>query len=246
LDPSTIPPSLRFGVGAGLMWVAGLVWLFYFQWRAERGVRAPVLLRLAAVGGGYASAMLGLFLFHQLEQLGIRLDWERIGRDALPQALRTSLLIGAVEESSKLLPVLLMVRLGRGLERPRDGLLFAACAGIGFSGAEGTMLWMQGDLSWLDLLARAAASPFTHALFSIPWGVGLAATLFWGRSHRLLTGLFLSILWHGLYDLVLASPEIPHIAAALGVLVLWLFMLRRLAAEGPAVPIPVRPVYQAV
>jgi RsiW-degrading membrane proteinase PrsW (M82 family) len=223
------------------MTVAAMAWLLYFRWRAERAEPRPLRRRLVAVIGGCVSAFLGWLLFRQLELLGVSTDWERMSHAAGPEAFRTSMLIGAIEELCKLLPVLLFVRLGRGWERPLDGLLLAACAGIGFSGAEGTVLWLHGDLSWSDLLARAAAAPFTHALFSMPWGLGLTAALSWGRSSRLLLGLGVSILSHGLYDWVLASPAIPQIAAALAVLVLWLSMLRWLQNHAwIPVPVPVR------
>jgi RsiW-degrading membrane proteinase PrsW (M82 family) len=219
-------PLFRLGLGAVLFWACGVVWLFYFRARAEMGSRKPLLLRLAAIGGGYASAFLGLWLFQRLEMMGVAVEWT--------PALRSSMLIGAVEESSKLLPVLLFARLGRSIDRPWEGLLFAACAGIGFAGAEGTVMWMHGDLSWTQMLARAAAAPLTHALFSIPWGLGLTSFLFLGKSVRLLAGLATSVVLHGTYDWVLASPNISQLAAAFGVMALWMIVLReapRMAAQ---------------
>jgi RsiW-degrading membrane proteinase PrsW (M82 family) len=228
-------------MGAGLCGVTGIAWLYYFTSRAEKGVKKPIVLRLGAMAGGYVSALLGLLLFRQLEQMGIGVEWDRMAHGSLLPAFKTSVLIGAVEELSKLFPVLLAVRLSRSFDRPYEGLLFAACAGIGFSGAEGTLLWVHGELSWPELLARAAAAPLTHALFSIPWGLGLSAFLFWRRSFGLFLGLVASVLLHGTYDLMLASPQIPQIAAALSVLVLWLGFLRSLTPELSEVHTPNSP-----
>ena len=214
---------LRLATGAALFAGSGVVWLFYFRWRAEAGLRKPLLVRFGAIGGGYVSALLGLFLFRQLEQMGIAVEWN--------PAFQNSVLIGAIEESCKLLPVLLVARLGRALDRPLEGLLFAACAGIGFSGAEGTILWMHGEMDWTQLLARAAAAPLTHALFSIPWGLGLTAFLTLRSSVRLLGGLATSVLLHGTYDWMLASPQIPQLATAFGVMALWMLVLRQSGLE---------------
>jgi RsiW-degrading membrane proteinase PrsW (M82 family) len=95
-------------------------------------------------------------------------------------------------------------------------------------------------MSVLTLLARATAAPFTHALFSVPWGLGLSALLFRKQPSLFFNGLAASILAHAVYDLLLASPGVPQIAVGLVVLVLWLAMIQLISPAHAPLLAPVR------
>lgn len=207
-----------FSVGAGL-------WFAYFRLK-EASTPSPFLYRLLALCGGLASLATAFVGFQSIDALGFELEWATL-QHSLDRAVMGALTLGFVEEGSKLLPVLLLALLSRSFRRASEGLVFAACAGVGFATAESTSLWMQGELDTPHMLARAIAAPLTHALFAAPWGLGLGLALKENRTTPLVQGFFLSVVAHGLYDLLLARPDIPRGSASLVVLALWMWILTR-------------------
>lgn len=210
-------------------------WLVYFRWK-DRARPEPPWLMAAAAGGGAGGVLLALAGFELGNAAGAETSWEQLQSMPALGATLAALRIGLVEEVSKLLAVLPVVLLARAFDEVLDGIVYAACAGLGFATAETAFLFAQGDWALADALGRAIAGPLTHALFAAPWGLGLSFALLRRNRAALAAGLALSIAAHGAYDLLLARPGVPPAVSAAVVLGLWIWFLRaapRLARQAP-------------
>jgi RsiW-degrading membrane proteinase PrsW (M82 family) len=216
--------GLNAAFGILLFVGAAFAWVVYFG--TKRGSSGESFgLQLAVLGGGFASVALASLGFSTLARAGLRVDWEDLGQARLGHATGHALLIGWIEEAAKLVPVLFVLAIRKKLDRS-SGMLLAACAGIGFATGESVSLFLSGELETRDVLARAAAAPLTHALFSIPWGISLVHGNRKQLGLNLLGGWLLAGTAHGLYDLLAARPNSPPVFAALVVLALWTWLIR--------------------
>jgi RsiW-degrading membrane proteinase PrsW (M82 family) len=203
------------GAGAG-------AWIAYFRWKDKRRPEPWVVLLLTCMAGVVAvgAALLGYGL---LEGAGRAPTWEALG-GAWRTAIPTALAIGLVEETAKLLPVLVVVGLTRHFDELWDGPVYAGAAGIGFALAETLSFLLAGELGTVAGAARAVAAPITHALFVAPAGLGLAYAVLERRRWALPVGFVASVATHGLYDLFLARPGL-QLAAAGVVAAIWVWLL---------------------
>jgi RsiW-degrading membrane proteinase PrsW (M82 family) len=208
---------LLAGAGAG-------AWVAYFRWKDKRHPEPMWILLFALVTG--AAAVAGAsFGYQALDLLGARADWASLEGPAWPAALRTAVVIGSVEEGLKLAPVAIIAWTHRHFDEPLDGFVYAGAASAGFAWAETAVIAAHNPLGWIEIGARAAASPITHALFAAPWGLGLARWVLRGDRLAVAIGFAVSALLHGAYDLLLARPEL-RLFAPLLIGVLWTWMLR--------------------
>ena len=133
--------------------------------------------------------------------------------------------IGPIEEMAKFIVAWACMRvLANEVDVRAGGMVYAAAAALGFATIENWYYMLAVDeVLW----HRALTLPFNHVLFSSFWGVGLS--LYKLRdSHGLvwlLAGLTLAFIYHGLYDFILLSSEIPNIAVIPLILVLWLWLV---------------------
>ncbi len=218
------------GAGAAL-------WLLYFAAKDRIRPEPPwalvgaVLLGALAAGGA-------LLAFRVGEATGLLPGLPAPGSRAM--LFYCLLAVGPIEEGAKFLVARAIVFRWRVFDEWIDGMVYAAAIGIGFATLENLLYWPH--LGWTERLARAAASPLTHALFAVVWGLpsGRALVVTRGRAARwLLQALPLTaaMLLHGLYDGFLLAAGAP-IAASGVVLALWLaalwrvrFVLRRATAN---------------
>ncbi len=212
-------------VAIALFGGAALAWLVYFQSKQDRW-REGIALKLAALAGGASSVVLAFGGFGGFDRLGLPIEWDALVEAPWRRAVGSALAIGGVEETAKLLSALPAALWARRFGRRLDGILYAACVGIGFATAESVSLWMQGELPLADGMARAAAAPLTHALFATPWGLGLWAAIRHRRWWALPVGWLISVLGHAGYDLMVARPSLPNVLSALLVLAIWIWFLR--------------------
>ena len=117
---------------------------------------------------------------------------------------------GFLEEVIKLLAVLAVATAPRHWDRTSSGLVYGIAVGLGFAGVENVayVLNDQGGALSTAVIRAVTAVP-GHALHSALVGVQL------GRIHRggspaehrkaVLVGLFLAVVAHGLYDVLLAG-----------------------------------------
>lgn len=127
------------------------------------------------------------------------------------------LVIGPVEELTKLLVTLLFARRAL-MNEPVDGVVYAGFVSLGFAAGEG--LLGAGGLSASALLLRAVLPLPAHVFFSALWGAGLGATRHWGRAVLpwLSLSLVAAALLHGAYDYLLFSAGGSYRGAVVGVL----------------------------
>jgi RsiW-degrading membrane proteinase PrsW (M82 family) len=216
------------GISLGLFGSCAAGWFLYLRWKDD-GRPEALPLRLVATLLGFGSTGAAFLGYNAFTSVGLDVEWSALMHASLPRAVTLSLVIGLVEETAKMLPVVAFLLFSRRLVNLRDWLILAACAGLGFATAESMSLYLHGELTLTDAVARAIAAPIIHALFSAPWGLGLGALILLRRVLPLVAGMTTSIFAHGLYDLIIARPGVPTLLAALVVLGLWIWLIRTVA-----------------
>lgn len=218
---------------------AALGWVLYFRWKDHKHPEPRWLLAVTMVAGALAT-LPALLFYSAFDELGIHATWNVLATGRAREALTAALAVGASEETAKLLAVLPIALFSRHFDELLDGFVYAGCAGLGFAAAESAALFALGDLSTGGGLARAVAAPITHALFSAPWGYGLAILILkrrkvsppWpkgslGGFGQFVVGGGLGVVAHGLYDLALAREEQGMASlSALVILALWMWFIR--------------------
>lgn len=235
---TTVQPSSELMLGVSVSSASAGCWVLYYRWKDSRRPE-PLWMLAAAVAGGLVAVPAGALLYRAVEWLGYRAEWELLAAPDLLASLGGALLIGAVEESVKLLPVLAISRFSRHFDELLDGMVYAPCAGLGFATAESWLMAAQGGSEAAEVLARGLAAPLTHSIFAAPAGLGLALAVLQKKWWALAAGLAVTIAAHAGYDWLLARPGLGSPAAALLVLLLWIWVLRmapKLAATQPLHP----------
>jgi RsiW-degrading membrane proteinase PrsW (M82 family) len=210
-------------------------WMAYFRWKDQKRPE-PLWLLVATLAGGAGSVVAAVLGYSAAGTLGAHADWAYLSHASFPQAWMMAMLIGVVEEAAKMLPVVPIAMWSRHFDEPLDGIIYAACAGIGFSVTESAALFAGGEFGLGEGLFRALVAPITHALFAAPWGLGLAAWVFRRDARALGMGFAIAATCHAMYDLLLARPGLPLVGSAMIVLGLWVWLIRtgqRLAQVPP-------------
>ncbi len=209
-------------VATGPTWTAvcailGALWIVAASLRTRAGfVRSAVRGLLGGIGAIGAAS--GTFVL--LHAFGVAVQWDRLSGDGWV-GLATALLIGVVEESAKLVGIVL------GLETrgSRDAYPMTVSVAAVFAVVE-AWLAMRGA-SWPLAATRAVLAPVAHAAFAIPFGFVLSGAPGGAGPAltRLARALAVASALHGLGDLALAQGGWSRIgfAAAMLVPVLWLY-----------------------
>lgn len=208
--------ALWFSLGAA-------AWFTYFRLK-ERASASPFSRNVMALLGGMSSVFLALFGYGQLEAMNVTLEWSTLQgpwKDAMVGALQ----LGAVEEGAKLLFLIVVIALQRGVKQDTDAMRLATYIGVGFAATEGMVLWLEGNIDVQQCLTRGLTAPLTHALFAAPLGLGVGAFVTRRQGLRLFAGILVSVASHGAYDLLLARPGSVPAFSALIVLALWTWVL---------------------
>lgn len=202
-----------------------LFWLGYWYYRGHLGRRRwrPVIAFFAS---GILAGPLALLLFEAVE---LSPFYEHLAAiDEVPEVEKFAyaiFAIGPIEEMAKFIVAWSCLRvLANEADARRGGMVFAAAAALGFATIENWYYMLAVDeVVW----HRALTLPFNHVLFSSFWGVGLTLYTLRGRSGLvwLLAGLILSFIYHGLYDYILLSEEVPNLAVIPLILMLWLWLV---------------------
>lgn len=145
-------------------------------------------------------------------------------------------LLGLLEESLKLLPILLFIYPREEFNEVPDGILYVLAAGLGFAFLENLLYSL---LYGLEVgLIRAFLTSLAHATFSGILGFYLGLTRIYPEKSRLLLlqGLVLASLLHGLYNYILLEDLLPFslVLVALALLQFYLFYLMRKARLFPS------------
>lgn len=140
--------------------------------------------------------------------------------------LKAFALAAVPEESAKLLCLYLLLRKNPYFDEKMDGIVYAACVGMGFAGLENIMYLMQGmeSGSWMGLgISRAIFSVPAHYFFAVAMGYFFSRAWF-SKDKKLgnyFLCLFVPIFLHGIYDGLLFSLELSEMhTVILGILFL--------------------------
>lgn len=118
---------------------------------------------------------------------------------------------GIPEESAKLLMLWLLLRKNPYYDERLDGIVYAACIGLGFAGFENIGYLMMGaeDGSWVSIgISRALFAVPGHFFFGVVMGFFYALATFSNpryRSLNIFLAWFMPVMAHGLYDGILMS-----------------------------------------
>jgi RsiW-degrading membrane proteinase PrsW (M82 family) len=209
---------------AGAVAAGAVFWSVYFRLK-DRLKPEPFKLVASAVLLGGVAAGAAMAVFRLLPAFGVP-------SGPTPEDLPALLLycvavIGVVEEGLKFAVVRLFMVRWREYDEVIDGLVYAALTAIGFAAVE-NLVYARGAPG-IEVLARAAALPLTHAVFSAVWGLPMAHALSIPRPAasrflRQAAPLALSMGLHGAYDFFLLGFNATFTASAI-VLVLWIALI---------------------
>jgi RsiW-degrading membrane proteinase PrsW (M82 family) len=221
-----------------------LFWLVYFLYHAKYGKTGARVL-LAMFFAGMVAGPIALGLFHLIESVPFYRNLTQLDliEEESVRFAYCSFDIGPIEEFSKFFVVWLLMYRREEFSSPIDGLTFAAAAALGFASIE-NWYFLTEDPEILEsageiVLASAITLPFVHMLFSSFWGVGLSFSKFArtpAESRVLFIGLPLAFIFHGIYDYITLSEQVPVLLVLPLVFILWLWLslsLRRLSQKGP-------------
>ena len=207
-----------------------LFWLAYWVYRGHLGQRR-LLPVLSFFSTGLLAGPLALGLFNLLEVNPFYADLAEIGSvNEVEKFVFAFFAIGPIEELAKFVVAWATLQLlADEVDQVRGGLVIACAAALGFATIENIyFMSFHDEVVW----QRALTLPFNHALFSSFWGVGLS--LYRIRPHNgglwLTSCLMLSFIFHGLYNYILLSDNLPSALVLPLILGLWVWLVRALPA----------------
>ncbi|NMF64880.1 PrsW family intramembrane metalloprotease [Brasilonema octagenarum] len=221
-----------------------LLLLLYYYYRIPS---APSLMRLlfffvlGAISGVLALALEGVF-----ETVANNVvDWERMQRVFPGVVVRQLIEVGPVEETCKLVAVIVPTYLfqPRYRFRPTSVFLFTIAVALGFTAQEN---WIYLSHDTAPIFERIISTPI-HAMFSAPWGYVLAICIsenisLYGYRQFLPAAWLNAVICHGLVNVLSMSDRYPIplnlLNYGLFPFLLWMFwrlqqLLRRVQGELP-------------
>ncbi|MBS1903239.1 MAG: PrsW family intramembrane metalloprotease [Bacteroidetes bacterium] len=118
--------------------------------------------------------------------------------------------IGLIEESVKILPLLIGLLLFKDeIAEPIDFIIYASVSALGFAFVENLMYFERDAINIVH--GRALISVFGHMFFSSIVAYGIILSRYKGKSrirYGFLGGLLLAALCHGFFDFWLLSPAV--------------------------------------
>lgn len=212
---------MEFLLSFGLSLVFGLFWMWWF-YRLDVFDKEPKrFVAFIFVLSMPLSVLAGL-LQYSLDQ-GTGLITERSGWTGfLTAALFNLFVVAVIEELAKFFVVFTVAYPNRAFNESVDGIIYAAAAALGFATFEN--LFYGLDRGPLVLLLRGPFTTLGHVLFSALWGAALGRALHEPnrrrRTRMIMTGLFLSMLTHGTYN-ILISLSYPYFGQGLELLAMF-------------------------
>jgi RsiW-degrading membrane proteinase PrsW (M82 family) len=216
-------------------------WAVY-HYLKDRHLPEPIGHLIAAFAAGMLAAGASQLMYFALEPVGLRYDAGYLAETS-PFGLfaYALLLIGPIEELSKLALFCLVVLRFDEFDEVLDGIIYASFVALGYAAVENWQYLVF--LTPLEAIGRGFASPVVHIVFASIWGLLIARAHVENRPlfPAALTGFAIAALLHGVYDfIVLQQPYSALPAAAALIVGLWvwrLFVMRKLRREAArAVP----------
>ena len=209
--------------------VPPLLIALYLYYR-DKYVKEPVKLLVKSFFLGWLIVLPILFLHYILERLGLN-SWlqEVIRPDTLLDSLWQSFILAALlEEGFKYIAFKKWIWSNRYFDEFYDGILYAALISLGFAALENIFYVM--DYGYHTGITRAVTAIPAHAFFGIAMGYYFSRAKFnpLRRRRYLNLALFIPILLHGIYDVIVfeiarfTEPEDPAFLVFVGLF--WVFM----------------------
>lgn len=178
--------KLFIGLAAVLVW---------YVLSKNKGDKEPVGALWIAGGFGVLAIVLSIALEYLL------LPDDGLSTKTLPlhEAWRVSLIIGAIEEVCKFVPLALFLYKKRYFNEYNDGILYFALAGLGFGVPENVLYTLSGGV--LAGVVRLVMTPFFHAATTAVVGYFLVRTKIERKNvATVLLALLGAIVVHAVYD----------------------------------------------
>ena len=179
--------------------------LFWYIYRKDSARPEPIRLLLMAFLYGMLSAPLALCFDYGLQLLGLPMQpTTTVAGSALAAFFGAAL----PEECAKLIMLLLLLRRNRNLDEYLDGIVYAACVGLGFASVENIMYLFDAD-DWVSVgITRGLLTVPGHFAFACAMGYYLSLWHFGGGSRwAVVKMLSVPIVLHWVWDASLFSMD---------------------------------------
>ncbi len=208
--------------------VVPVVFWAIYHYHKDRHLPEPPGLLLVSFLLGIGASWLSRGMYLSLDTVGLRFDAVALADQSVLGLLAYAVLvIGPVEELSKLIPFLLIVIRFREFDEPLDGMIYASFIALGYAAAE-NVYYLQ-FLTPVEAIARGFAGPVIHILFASIWGHWIGMSHVAGRpiTKCAIEGFAIAAVLHGIYDfIVLLRPIGALPAAGLMIVAIWIWRLK--------------------
>jgi RsiW-degrading membrane proteinase PrsW (M82 family) len=186
---------------------------------------------------GVCSVSVVMIWVSVLRMLGITDYFEGGEPTFVSQFLKAFVLAAIPEEFSKLLMLHLLLRKNKYFDEHIDGIVYAACVGLGFAGYE-NLMYVCGSEDWIFVgVTRAISAVPCHFMTAIAMGYYYSLYRFnidGKKSQWAQKMILVPILFHGVYDAILMTASVVGsilIVAMIVGIVLWMNKMRKFSKE---------------
>lgn len=179
----------------------GVLLLACILWADRKHPEPWQLIVKGVVCGVVSLGVMRLFWFYMPDYF----DWTAV-RDTIIEKVRCSFLFAAIpEELAKLIMLWIVVSRNTFFNEPRDGIVYAACVGLGFATLENFDYIFVHENWGKVALNRAVLSVPAHYLCAVLMGYYYANARFWPlrgvkRLWQLARIYLVPVLMHGTFD----------------------------------------------
>ena len=180
--------------------------LGFFIYRKDSAHPEPISMLLKGLAYGAISAVLTLVVLYPFDSLlSAHSNLYTLGGAAVAAFGGAAI----PEELCKLFMLWLLVRKSRHYDEPLDGIVYAACVGLGFAGFENVLYLVEAN-EYGELLSvgisRGIFSVPGHFCFAVFMGYYYALATFGypsSKSSHMIKAALIPIAIHGIYDMLL-------------------------------------------
>ena len=199
--------------------------LLYFIYRKDDLRTEPPKQVLTAFSLGMVSAVVSMFISTPLMVLGDFTEEAATVGEHFRQAM-----FGAAlpEETAKLVVLWLFLRRNPYFDEWVDGIVYAACIGLGFAALENVLYLFNNLDEWVSVgILRAFLSIPAHFFFAVTMGYFVSRASFGDISKfrwNLALALLCPVIFHTLFDFPLMLTQISGATGGLVFLVLGIYI----------------------
>ncbi|MBI5251572.1 MAG: PrsW family intramembrane metalloprotease [Desulfomonile tiedjei] len=211
--------------------IPGAAWLLYFHWTKGRHQRSFTNVLRVFLWGCFCTLPAGII--EHVTGAGLRQD------TVLSSAAVGFLLIGPIEELSKLVAVWGSIYRSPDFRDPMHGILYSATAACAFASIENVVYMTQ--LGPGILVLRLAFATPAHVMFSSMWGYSMGVARFQktGEIATIAKGLLAAVVLHGVYNCIVAiNPKMAVVTLIPLMIFMGWIMLRMIARFRKNYPFP--------